>query len=116
MQLGDASVIAERTSATVIYDFRRRISPRAARAPLVPFADRPAADPLAPRALLNLGGIANVTLMGPGGAPLLAFDTGPANMVIDRFVERMTQGAARFDRDGAIAASGRSYEDGFRQT
>lgn len=113
MQLGDAAVLAERTGLTVVHDFRPAdLAAGGQGAPLVPFADRALfADPDHAIALLNLGGIANVTLMGPGGTPLLAFDTGPANMVVDRFVERMTQGRERYDRDGAIALRGRVRPD-----
>ena len=56
----------------------------------------------ASRVALNIGGIANITILSTG----VAFDTGPGNMVIDQLVERMTHGKQRFDRDGAIAARG----------
>jgi N-acetylmuramic acid 6-phosphate etherase len=60
-------------------------------------------------ALQNLGGIANVTALVPGRAPI-AFDSGPANMVIDRFVERFTTGREHFDLEGRYAARGQVHE------
>jgi N-acetylmuramic acid 6-phosphate etherase len=109
MQLGDGSFIAVRTGITTVSDFRMAdMAAGGEGAPLVPYADRTlfAASDRA-IALLNLGGIANVTLMSPGGDRLLAFDTGPANMIVDRFVQRMTDESQRFDADGAIAGKGR---------
>ena len=72
-------------------------------APLVPFVDRLLfASAKVKRVALNIGGIANITIL-----PLaIAFDTGPGNMVIDQLTERMTQGRKRFDRNGSIAAKG----------
>lgn len=109
MQLGDGSVIAVKTGLTTIHDFRPAdMAAGGQGAPLVPYADRVLfADPHRAIALLNLGGIANVTLLAPGGTELLAFDTGPGNMILDRFVERMTRGAERYDADGRIARRGR---------
>lgn len=109
LQLGDGAVIAVRTGLTTVHDFRPAdMAAGGQGAPLVPYADRVLfAKSDRPVALLNLGGIANVTVLPPGGdGALLAFDVGPGNMVIDRFVERMTEGARAFDRDGAIAATG----------
>ncbi|MBO9542159.1 anhydro-N-acetylmuramic acid kinase [bacterium] len=109
MQLGDGSFIAVRTGITTVSDFRMAdMAAGGQGAPLVPHADRTLfADPARAIALLNLGGIANITLMAPGGDRLLAFDTGPANMVVDRFVERLTEGRQHYDADGRIALSGR---------
>ncbi len=108
MQLGDGSVIAVRTGITTIHDFRPAdMAAGGQGAPLVPYADRTLfSDPERPVALLNLGGIANVSLLSPVASELMAFDTGPGNMVVDRFVERMTRGARRYDEDGRIAARG----------
>jgi anhydro-N-acetylmuramic acid kinase len=113
LQLGNPAVIAERTGIAVIADFRSRdVAAGGEGAPLVPRADRllfAGAD--APRALLNIGGIANMTLVPKRGdaSPLLAFDTGPGVMVIDACVQRLFPGM-RYDVDGKIAASGRALE------
>jgi anhydro-N-acetylmuramic acid kinase len=109
LQLGNAAVIAERLGVSVISDFRSRdVAAGGHGAPLVPRGDRllfARAD--GPRALLNLGGIANFTVVPPSGsdAPVLALDTGPGVMVIDECVRRLYPGR-RFDEDGAIARTG----------
>lgn len=111
MQLGDASLIAVRTGITTVSDFRKAdIAAGGQGAPLVPFVDQLLfGDSAHAVALQNLGGIANVTALVPGQPPH-AFDTGPANMVIDRFVERATAGREHFDPEGRYAAQGRIDE------
>lgn len=105
LQLGEPSVIAERTGVTVVADFRPRdIAAGGEGAPLVPYFDRYVFGRKRERALLNIGGIANVTFLGSG----IAFDTGPGNCLIDEAVRRMGRGT--FDRGGKIAASGRIDE------
>jgi anhydro-N-acetylmuramic acid kinase len=106
MQIGEAAVIAERVGAPVISNFRvRDIAAGGQGAPLVPFLDQLVfASKKVRRVALNIGGIANITVLGKDKA--IAFDTGPGNMVIDQLVERSTAGAMRFDRDGAMAAHG----------
>ena len=93
LQLGNPAVIAERTGIAVIADFRSRdVAAGGEGAPLVPRADRLLfAGKDAPRALLNIGGIANMTLVPKRGhdSPLLAFDTRPGVMVIDACVQRL---------------------------
>ena len=82
-------------------------------APLVPYVDYLLyRDAERGRVALNIGGIANLTAIGPGAGPdeVIAFDTGPGNMIIDGLVEEFTNGAERFDRDGERAASGRVAE------
>ena len=111
LQIGEGAVIAERTGITVVSDFRTAdIAAGGAGAPLVPFLDyRVFRHPRRGRIALNLGGIANVTIIPPAAAAdqVLAFDTGPANMVIDALVQRLTDGRQLYDRSGAIAATGR---------
>lgn len=105
LQLGDANRIAERTGITTVADFRRRdVAAGGQGAPLMPafhLAMLGTADE--DRAVLNLGGIANLTLI-PRSGTLLGFDTGPANALLDAWCQRHTGQA--FDADGAFAASG----------
>jgi len=112
LQLGDGSLIAVRTGITTVSDFRKAdVAAGGQGAPLVPFVDQLLFGGSGHAvALQNLGGIANVTALLPGQAPL-AFDTGPANMVIDRFVERKTNGRETFDLEGRYAAQGTIDED-----
>jgi anhydro-N-acetylmuramic acid kinase len=113
LQLGNPAAVAERLGVPVIADFRARdVAAGGEGAPLVPRADRLLfAGASGPRALLNLGGIANFTVVprrGDGGA-LLAFDTGPGVMVIDACVRRLFPGL-RIDTNGVIARSGTALE------
>src|SRR5581483_3268530 len=111
LQLGDAFVVRERSRATVCYDFRSADCAAGGHgAPLIPYVDALLfAKPGEDRASINLGGIANVTLLGGDGS-VTAFDTGPANMLLDAFVRARTGGATPIDRDGALAASGHVSE------
>lgn len=108
LQIGEPSIIAEATGVDVVADFRPRdIAAGGQGAPLVPFFDEFVfGGTRRRRALLNIGGIANVTLVG-GGKPVAAFDTGPGNGLIDEMVRKFTKGRQSFDRDGRIARSGR---------
>ena len=104
LQIGDAFRIRERTGVTVVYDFRSGDTAAGGTgAPLVPFVDALLFGAHAPCVALNLGGIANLTVL-PAGT---AFDSGPANLPIDTYVAVRTGGAQRFDRDGVLARSGR---------
>ncbi|MCD6404987.1 MAG: anhydro-N-acetylmuramic acid kinase, partial [Planctomycetes bacterium] len=110
LQIGEPCVIAERTGITTVADFRPRdIAAGGEGAPLVPYADYVLfSHKHLTRAVQNIGGIANVTFL-PGGCDpcdIIAFDTGPGNMIIDDFVRRATNGRKRFDRGGKLAASG----------
>jgi anhydro-N-acetylmuramic acid kinase len=112
-QTGEAAVIAERMRVPVVSDFRPAdMAAGGQAAPLVPMFDLCVfRDAKKSRVLLNLGGIANVTVLpaGCGVKDVLAFDTGPANMVIDACMERLF--GKGFDRNGATAARGRVIED-----
>jgi len=108
LQIGESSVIAERLGIPVVSDFRTRdIAAGGHGAPLVPLVDymlfRSAAKS---RAVLNIGGIANITVLPRNAKPenVVAFDTGPGNMVIDALAALFTKGREHYDRDGRIAA------------
>src|SRR6185503_4072134 len=111
LQLGEPSVIAERTGLTTVADFRPRdIAAGGQGAPLASWGDALLfGDEHLCRAVQNIGGIGNVTWIPPGASweAMLAFDTGPGNALIDYAVWRFTGGAARFDADGALASAGR---------
>lgn len=107
-QLDAPAVIAERTGIAVVSDFRvRDVAAGGQGAPLVPIADALLFAGDGWRALQNLGGIGNVTVVPPDAtlASVRAFDTGPGNVVIDAVVRRLDPGK-RYDEDGRIAASG----------
>lgn len=106
LQIGDPFALRDALKASVCFDFRSADCAAGGQgAPLVPYVDALLfADAHEDRVTLNLGGIANLTLL-PADAPVrAAFDAGPGNMVIDRFVERRT--GERFDADGALARRG----------
>jgi len=112
LQVGELSVIAARTGITTVGDFRPAdIALGGQGAPLVPYADyllyRHAK---LGRVSLNLGGIANITVLPRACKPqqVFAFDTGPANMLIDALVSHFTRGRLRFDKNAELAAQGRS--------
>lgn len=109
LQIGDANVIAERCGIATVADFRRRdIAAGGQGAPLVPaFHAAMLHSDAEDRAVLNLGGIANFTLLRSTG-DVRGFDTGPANALLDAWCLRHRDEA--FDRDGAFAASGRVDE------
>lgn len=105
MQLGDASVIAERTGITTIADFRRGdVAAGGQGAPLAPAFHAAAMASGTRRALLNLGGIGNVTVFN-GSGDVLGFDTGPANCLMDAWAVRHL-GQVR-DEGGRWAGGGR---------
>lgn len=111
LQLGNPQIVAARTGLPVIGEFRQTdVAVGGQGAPLVPWTDWVLfGGGRQSRAIQNIGGIGNVTWLRAGGGPedVIAFDTGPGNMVIDALVERVTRGRETFDRDGRRAAQGR---------
>ncbi|MEU3415206.1 anhydro-N-acetylmuramic acid kinase [Streptomyces sp. NPDC006658] len=108
LQLGQPAWIAEATGLPVVSDLRGRdVAAGGQGAPLVALTDTLLLSGLpGTPAALNLGGIANITVLAPGAEPL-AFDTGPANALLDAAVHHFTDGAAAYDEDGRRAAAGR---------
>ncbi|MFD1848615.1 anhydro-N-acetylmuramic acid kinase [Oceanobacillus bengalensis] len=110
LQIGDIGVIAERTGITTIGDFRTRDMAAGGKgAPLVPYADYMLfREKNYGRVLVNIGGISNITTLPKNCAKtdIYAFDTGPGNMLIDAFVEWVTNGNQTYDRDGKLASKG----------
>jgi anhydro-N-acetylmuramic acid kinase len=112
LQLGEPAWIAELTGAAVISDVRNRdIACGGHGAPLASLLDVLilGSHPPVARGSLNLGGIANVTVVGPDHNPV-AFDIGPANALLDAAVLWLTDGRASYDLNGAWAARGRADE------
>jgi anhydro-N-acetylmuramic acid kinase len=105
VQIGDGAMLAALTGIDVVDDFRSRdVAEGGEGAPLVPLFHMALASGLErPLAVLNLGGVANVTWIGVAADPI-AFDTGPGNALLDDWVLRHT--GAAFDADGALAAMG----------
>lgn len=110
MQIGDPNTLAERTGITVVADFRRRdMAAGGQGAPLVPaFHQAVFHHPQRNRVILNIGGIANVTLLPASGGVAGGFDTGPGNCLMDRWISRHTGHA--YDKNGDWAASGHALE------
>jgi anhydro-N-acetylmuramic acid kinase len=108
LQIGEAAVIAERTGCPVVSDFRvRDVAAGGEGAPLVPLVDHLLfRKPDRRRALQNIGGIANVTLVSNRLDDLVAFDNAPGNMPLDAVARAASAGSEAFDRDGARAARG----------
>jgi anhydro-N-acetylmuramic acid kinase len=115
LAIGQAAVIAERTGIITMGDLRvRDVAAGGHGAPLVAYFDwGQLRHPKLARAMQNIGGIANVTYIPPNAKldDVLAFDTGPGNMVIDSLMYLVTNGAETFDRDGERAVRGRVRED-----
>ncbi|WP_116102909.1 anhydro-N-acetylmuramic acid kinase [Amycolatopsis thermalba] len=110
LQLGQPAWIAERTGLPVVADLRvRDIAAGGHGAPLASTLDALWLRDLAPAVALNIGGIANVTVVRPDG--VAAFDTGPGNRLPDLAAHQVTRGAQNSDLDGAIAARGRIHQE-----
>jgi anhydro-N-acetylmuramic acid kinase len=112
LQIGEPAIIAARTGITTVADFRPAdIAVGGQGAPLVPYADyllyRHAK---LGRVSLNLGGIANITVIPANATPaqVFAFDTGPANILIDALVAHFTHGRHHFDKNAHLARKGRA--------
>ncbi len=113
LQLGQPACIVEATGLPVISDFRARdVAAGGQGAPLASTLDALwLAGEGGPRAALNLGGIANITVVGRAGTPVLAYDTGPASCLLDIEATRITGGAQSCDLDGRIASGGTVRDD-----
>jgi anhydro-N-acetylmuramic acid kinase len=112
LQIGEPAIIAAHTGITTVGDFRPAdIALGGQGAPLVPYADYLLyCHNTFGRVSLNLGGIANITVLPRAAKPqqVVAFDTGPANMLIDALVSHFTRGRLRFDDNARLASEGRS--------
>lgn len=110
LQIGEGAVIAEKTGIPTVSDFRTAdMAAEGTGAPLVPYPDYLLfSHPKKGRIILNIGGIANLTYLPPGGKPedVIAFDTGPGNMLIDAVISYITGGKSFYDKWGERAKSG----------
>ncbi len=110
LQVGDPFVIRQTVGSTVCYDFRSADCAAGGHgAPLVPYVDALLlASDSEDRVAVNIGGIANLTVIPRRSAPqdVVAYDSGPGNMLLDAFILRRTNGLERFDRDGKAALAG----------
>jgi anhydro-N-acetylmuramic acid kinase len=115
LQIGELAIIAARSGITTVGDFRPAdIALGGQGAPLVPYADYLLYHHAKlGRVSLNLGGIANITVLPPAAKrqQIFAFDTGPANMLIDALVHHFTRGRKRFDANAQLASQGRSIPE-----
>jgi len=114
VQLGDGALLAQRTGIDVVYDLRAADAAAGGEgAPLAPVYHRALAQklPERPVAILNIGGVANVTWIGRCGE-LIAFDTGPGNALIDDWMLR--RHGSPHDEGGALASRGRVHDDRLR--
>jgi len=115
LAIGQSAVIAERTGITTVGDLRvRDVAAGGHGAPLIAYADWVLLrDERLGRCVQNIGGIGNVTWLPPSATPedVVAFDTGPGNMIIDALAEVATAGQKRFDEEGVLAAKGRMMPD-----
>lgn len=112
LQLGEAAIIADMTSTTVVYNFRNAdIASGGQGAPLVPYADYILfTDKIISRSIHNIGGIANMTYLKKNGTldDVIAFDSGPGNMMINEACQVLYN--LEYDKDGIIASKGKLIE------
>ncbi len=115
LQIAEPAVIAERTGITTVANFRSRdMAAGGEGAPLTPYVHYLLLrHPRRARLVVNLGGISNVTYLPKHGSPekVAAFDTGPANMVLDALMHRVSEGRMPFDRGGKHAATGTIHRE-----
>ncbi|MGE4314162.1 MAG: anhydro-N-acetylmuramic acid kinase, partial [Pseudobdellovibrionaceae bacterium] len=112
-QIGDGPLLARETGIDVVCDFRSAdVAAGGQGAPLIPLYHKALAEAAGlkkPCAILNIGGVANVTFIGEGENDILAFDTGPGNALMDDFIlERL---GVPYDKDGRLAAEGVENKD-----
>ena len=114
LQIGDAKLLAEKTRIRVVHDFRSRdVAAGGQGAPFAPLYHQALAlrDQKFPLTVINCGGIANITLInGPKPQDLIGFDTGPGNVLIDRYIRQISHGQAHMDKDGHYGQQGRVHE------
>lgn len=119
LQIGDISALAEHSGKPVIGDFRTRdMAAGGQGAPLVPFADQVLFQSQTNgRVLVNIGGIANMTVLPPihSQQDVIAYDTGPGNMIIDAFVVKQSHGKLSYDANGDLANEGVVHEEWLEQ-
>lgn len=113
LQIGESSVVAQRAGVPVVSDFRvRDMAAGGQGAPLVPYADwllfRREGRTMV---CLNIGGIANLTVVAPDFDDIMAFDTGPGNMIIDGAVRLLSRGTRMFDENGEAALRGKVIDE-----
>ena len=119
LQIGEPAVIALRTGITTVADFRPAdVAAGGEGAPLAPYAHYALfRQPTRSIAVQNIGGIANLTYLpaGRGSESLLAFDSGPGNMIIDGVTQTVTGGELLYDRNGRLAKQGTAHQEFLRQ-
>lgn len=113
LQIGEPSIIAERTGLPVVSDFRARdMAAGGQGAPLMPYADWILFRRMNKNILcINIGGIANISVIPPAFEEIFAFDTGPGNIIIDTTVRLLTRGEMNMDKDGQLARRGKVIEE-----
>lgn len=110
LQIGESAIIAERTGITVVSDFRPAdVAAGGSGAPLIPYFDQHFFGGGPVRALQNIGGIANVTIVGKTVKHPIAFDTGPGNCLIDWAAQKISGGKLRYDQNGFSARGGKIW-------